>query len=341
MQTIYREGYGPAEDLRVVEAPVPLPGKGEVCIRVHATTVNRTDCGVLLGEPYIFRFFVGWPRPRHSATGTDFAGVVHAVGSGVSHLRPGDRVFGFNDHGCGSHAQYMVCAANGNVEAMPPAIGFAEAAASAEGAHYALNMLLHAVPKLRTDVALAQGMAAMRLPEQLDLRGLNVLVNGATGAIGSAAVQLLRHFGSRVVAVCATPHLDTVAGLGAHGVIDYTATSIAHCGETFDMVVDAVGKSDFGTCAPLLKEGGVYLSSELGPGNENLYLPMLTALRGGKRVVFPFPHDIPRTLRLMAQLLAEGSFRPLMDRTCTLEGLPEAFRYVASGQKVGNVVLEP
>jgi NADPH:quinone reductase-like Zn-dependent oxidoreductase len=83
MQTIYREGYGPAEDLRVVEAPVPVPGKGEVCIRVHATTVNRTDCGVLLGEPYIFRFFVGWPRPRHSATGTDFAGVVHTVGSGV------------------------------------------------------------------------------------------------------------------------------------------------------------------------------------------------------------------------------------------------------------------
>lgn len=334
MLTSHRVDYCPPEKLRIQEAPLPLPQRGEVRVKVHSTTVNRTDCGVLGGEPYIFRFFVGWPRPRHTATGTDFAGVVDAVGEGVGNLHVGDRVFGFHDHGMGSHAQYMLCRADGHVHPIPEGIGYAEAAASTEGAHYALNMLLHAA---RT---LYPGNGATT-PENLRLDGLNVMVYGATGAIGSAAVQLLRHFGCRVVAVCATPHLETVVRLGAHRVLDYTTTDFTRCGEVFSMVVDAVGKSDFTTCTPLLKEKGIYLSSELGPGGENLYLPLVTSLIGGRQVVFPIPSDIPRTMRLMASLLASGRFHPLLDRTYPLSGLADAFRYVASGQKVGNVIIDP
>ena len=169
--------------------------------------------------------------------------------------------------------------------------------------------------------------------------GKRALVNGATGAIGSAAVQLLKHHGVQVTAVCATPQLALVRSLGADRVIDFLVDDFTKDDARYDFVLDAVGKSNFGACKPLLNSNGIYVSSELGPGSENLYLPLLTALRGGKKVRFPFPLDIKGSLSKVRALVEQGKFRPVMDRSYPLAQIREAFTYAASGQKIGNVIL--
>jgi NADPH:quinone reductase-like Zn-dependent oxidoreductase len=317
MKAAFRTRYGGPEVLEVKEVPKPEPRAGEVLVRVRAATVSRTDCGALWGAPFVYRFFVGWPRPRHTATGSDFAGEVEAVGEGVTAFRGGDRVWGFDDNSAGTHAQYVSFPAGKAIATIPAGIDYAEAAASAEGAHYALNFLrtVPAVP------------------------GRRALVNGATGAIGSSAVQLLKQRGVHVTATCATPHLARVQALGADRVIDYLKEDFTKEDTRYDFVLDAVGKSTFGACKPILAPGGRYASSELGPRAENLYLALLTPLLRGKRVMFPFPLDIKGSLALVRSLLEQGRFRPLMDRSYRLEEIREAFTYVASGQKIGNVVL--
>lgn len=319
MKTAYRTAYGPPEVLSVREVPVPEPRQGEILVRVHATTVNRTDCGALWGKPYIFRFFVGWPRPREVATGTDFAGEVVAVGAGVMRFAVGDRVMGFNDNNLGSHAEYLRISERQPIIRIPEGVSFENAAASMEGAHYARNFIDRA--------ALKPGDA--------------VLVNGATGAIGSAAIVLLKQAGASVTAVCAEPHLDAVAALGADRVLDYTRAPFTEQlrGENFAFVFDAVGKSRFSTCRPLLTDTGAYVSSELGPRGENIFLALAAPAMRGPKVRFPIPMDIPRTLALIAPLLAQGVYKPLIDRRYPLEDIRQAFAYVASGQKIGNVLL--
>ena len=298
---------------------MPEPGPGEVLVRVHATTVNRTDCGGLWGKPFVYRFFVGLPRPRRTATGTDFAGEVAGVGRDVTAFQVGDRVWGFDDNCAGTHAEYVTFPARKAIATIPAGIDYAQAVASAEGAHYALNAL-------------------RKVPAEA---GRQALVNGATGAIGSAAVQLLKHQGVHVTAVCATPHVALVKSLGAERVIDYLNQDFTKDDARYDFVLDAVGKSTFGACKTILKPGGVYLSSELGPGAENLYLALLAPLFGRKRkrVLFPIPVDIKASLTRMREMVEQGTFRPVIDRTYRLDDIREAFSYVASGQKIGNVIL--
>jgi NADPH:quinone reductase-like Zn-dependent oxidoreductase len=320
MKTSYRAGYGPPAALHVREVPIPEPGAGEILVRVHAATVNRTDCGALWGKPYVFRFFVGWPRPRVIATGTDFAGEVVAIGPGATRFAVGARVMGFDDNNLGSHAQYLCVSEQRAIAVIPDGVSFDIAAASMEGAHYARNF---------TDSVPLQP-------------GDDVLVHGATGAIGSAAVALLKHAGARVTAICAEPQRAAVVALGADRVLDYTATPFVEQlkGETFAFVFDAVGKSSFAACRPLLRDAGVYLSSELGDWAQNPILALLAPLMSGPTVRFPIPADIPRTLALIAPLLARGTYTPLIDRRYTLDEIREAFSYVASGQKIGNVLLD-
>ena len=319
MKAAFRTGYGPPDVLDVTDVPMPEPARGEVLVRVRATTVNRTDCGALWGEPFVFRFFTGLPTPSHTATGSDFAGDVEAVGKDVTAFRVGDRVWGFDDNCAGTHAEYVTFSARKAIATIPPGIDYAEAVASAEGAHYAINFLRMVRPGA----------------------GRQVLVNGATGAIGSAAVQLLKHHGVHVTAVCATPHLALVTSLGADRVIDYLTQDFTKEDAQYDVVLDAVGKSTFGACKPILKPRGVYISSELGPGGENVYLALLAPLlgRNKKRVLFPFPLDIKGSLARMRDLLDQNKFRPVIDRTYRLDAIREAFTYVASGQKIGNVIL--
>jgi NADPH:quinone reductase-like Zn-dependent oxidoreductase len=308
--------------LRIAEVPTPEPGDQDLVVRVHATTVNRTDCGALAGAPYVFRFFVGWPSPRHVTTGTDFAGEVTAVGRGVSRFKVGDRVMGFDDNNLGSHAEYVRVPKGRAVVKIPEGVSYEEAAASMEGAHYARNFL-RVVPLQAGDP---------------------VLVYGATGAIGSAALALLKAADAQITAVCASPHLDMIQRLGAHRVIDYTTRPFVEQlrGERFAFVFDAVGKSTFGVCRALLRDDGAYVSSELGPWGQNLFYALLAPLMRGPKVRFPLPIDIPRSLELVTSLLASGNYRPLIDpNRYTLEGIRDAFAYVASGQKLGNVLLLP
>jgi len=316
MKAVIRNKYGPPEILSIQEVNIPTPKENELLIRVYSTTVNRTDCGVLWGKPFVFRFFTGLWKPRHASTGTDFAGVVEAIGKNVTQFKVGERVFGFNDHGCGSHAQYITIAANNNIITIPDTISFDEAAAAPEGAHYAWNYIRKT--KMKT--------------------GDKVLVYGATGAIGSAAVQLLKHIGAHVTAVCNTKNVALIQSLAPDRVFDYETEDFTNGGEQYHFILDAVGKSNFGICKKILKPGGLYMSSELGPGNENLYLP-LTTRWSKKRMVFPVPTDIKATLKLVKELLDNGKFKPIIDRHYPMEKIAEAFTYVNSGQKTGSVIL--
>jgi NADPH:quinone reductase-like Zn-dependent oxidoreductase len=200
---------------------------------------------------------------------------------------------------------------------MPAKVTYEEAAPSTEGSHYALSLIRKA--KIRS--------------------GQDVLVNGATGAIGSAAVQLLKHLGANVTAVCASEHLELVKGLGADRVIDYTAQDFTKDPQTYDVVLDAVGKSSFGRCKRLLKPGGIYLSSDLGPLSQNPILALITPLVGGKRVMFPIPKDDQEMARYLKGLLESGAFKPVIDRRYRLDQIVEAYTYVETGQKIGNVVI--
>ncbi len=307
------------------DVPTPEPRKGELRVRVRVATVNRTDCGGLRGQPFIYRFFVGFPRPRFVATGTDFAGDVEAVGEEVSRFAVGDRIFGFDDKSLGTHAEIACLSEKKSLTRIPDDVSYENAVASAEGAHYARNFL--------NKIPLA--------PDQ------HVLVIGGTGAIGSAAIQLLRHQGVRTTAICLGPHVAEVLALGAERVIDQGSDDFVQVlfseGATFDHVLDAVGKSRFTVCRPLMKTRGRYLSSELGPRAENVYLalagPFYSPFLSGRRVIFPFPLDCQGSLDAMAGLLAEGAFRPLIDRSYAIEEIQDAFRHVESGAKLGNVIL--
>jgi NADPH:quinone reductase-like Zn-dependent oxidoreductase len=242
-----------------------------VLVRVHVTTVNRTDCGFRAAKPFVVRFFSGLISPRMTVLGTEFAGVVEAVGRGVTSFEVGDDVFGFSEGRFGAHAEYLSIPEDGSLATMPANVTYEEAAPSTEGSHYALSLIRKA--KIRS--------------------GQAVLVNGATGAIGSAAVQLLKSGGAIVTAVCDTENVELVRGLGADRVIDYTAEDFTKDDQTYDVVLDAVGKSSFGRCKRLLRPGGIYLSTDLGPLSLNPILALITPLFGGRTVMFPIPpkHD--------------------------------------------------
>lgn len=319
MRSVFRSRYGPPDVLEVREVPTPVPGPEQVLVRVCAATVSRTDCGGLWGAPFVYRFFCGLRRPRHIATGCDFAGEVAAVGRDVTTFRVGDRVWGFDDNSAGTHAEYVAYPVRRAIRRMPAGVDYAHAVACIEGAHYAINFL--------RKVPAEPGSAA--------------LVNGATGAIGWAVVQLLVRAGVRVTAVCATPQVALVRSLGPTRVIDYLKEDFTAGDDRYDVVVDAVGKSTFGRCRRILKPRGRYVSSELGPRAENLYLSVLTPPLGGKSVRFPLPVNIDASLAHMTTLVEEGHFRPLIDRTYHLDEIRDAFTYVASGQKLGNVILQP
>jgi NADPH:quinone reductase-like Zn-dependent oxidoreductase len=317
MRAAVRTSYGPPDVVRTAEVAKPTPKDNQVLVKVHATTVNRTDCGFRAGRPFFVRLLTGLPRPRVTVLGSEFAGEVEAVGPGVTSFQVGDRVFGFKGLPFGAHAQYMAIPQDGFLATMPAHLSFEEAAPSTEGSHYALSFIRKA--KVRS--------------------GQDVLVNGATGAIGSAAVQLLKHLGAKVTATCGTEHLELVKGLGADRVIDYTAQDFTRDNQRYDVVLDAVGKSSFLRSRRLLKPRGVYLSSEFGPLAQNLVLALIAPLRRGRKVMMNLGRDDPRMARYFQEVLESGAFRPLVDRRYRLEEIAEAYQYVETGQKIGNVVI--
>ena len=318
MKAAIHTKYGPPEVVKIMEVPKPTPKSNEVLIRVYTSTVNRTDSGFRSAEYFISRFWSGLFRPKYQTLGCEFAGVIEEVGSEVTLFKKGDKVFGFDDVTFGGHAEYLTISENKAIETIPENMTFDQAAPISEGAHYALC-----------------NIRASKITKQQ-----NAMVYGATGAIGSAAVQILKYLGITVTAVCNTKNVELVKSLGADRVIDYQTQDFTQSNEKYHFIFDAVGKSSFGECKPLLTEKGIYVSTELGKNAENVYLALLTPMFKGKRVIFPIPTIDKQILNFIKNMVTEGKFRAVIDREFCLEQIVDAYKYVETGQKTGNVILK-
>jgi NADPH:quinone reductase-like Zn-dependent oxidoreductase len=317
MKAAVYEKYGPPEVVRVKEIAIPQPKGNELLIKVYASTVNRTDCGFRSAEYFVSRFFSGLFKPKFPVLGCEFAGIVEETGTEVTKFKKGDRVFGFNDETFGGHAEYMVISENKALATIPDSISYEDAAPITEGSHYALESIRAAKVKA----------------------GDTVMVYGATGAIGSAAIQLLKHLGAHVTAVCNTKNVGLIKSLGPDIVIDYQTEDFTKTDIKFSFIFDAVGKSSFKECKPLLTEKGIYISTELGKNGENIWLALTTPLSGGKKVLFPLPGISQDDVKYLKFLVESGEFRPVIERHYNLDDIVDAYKYVETGQKTGNIII--
>ncbi|MGA8426836.1 MAG: NAD(P)-dependent alcohol dehydrogenase [Candidatus Dormiibacterota bacterium] len=315
MRAVVHDRYGPPEVLRLEDVERPVPKDDEVLVRIHATTVSRTDCALRGGEPFMSRLVTGLMRPKRKILGSDLAGEVDQVGAAVTEFEVGDHVFGINPWKFGAHAEFLCMRANAALAQMPASMSFEDAAAVCDGAILALNCLRPA-----------------------DLRnGQRILIYGASGSIGTAGVQLARHFGADVTAVCNTKNVELARSLGADEVIDYTQEDFTQNGQSYDAILDAVGNLSFKRCRGSLKRGGVYLATD---GLRNLVLTLWTTRVGDKRVRFSIPPRFNKEdVVLLRELIEAGKYRAVIDRRYPLEQVVEANRYVETKQKTGNVVL--
>jgi NADPH:quinone reductase-like Zn-dependent oxidoreductase len=317
MRAAVNTRYGSPEVVEIRDVPKPRPAPDEVLVRVGASTVSRTDCGYLRAHPFFMRALTGLRRPKSTILGMDFAGEVEAVGAAVRSFAPGDRVFGLTPGDHGGHAEYVCVPEDGATAIMPSGLRFFEAVVC-EGALYANTNL--------------QGFGLRP--------GHTILIYGASGAIGVAAVQLAKSYGAEVTAVVATQHLDLARSLGADQVIDYTAQDFTKIGQTFDFVFDAVGKASYLRLRGLLKPGGSFTATDLGPHDENLFLLMWSGIARNKRIIFPLPKSSKALVEFVKARMEAGEFRAVVDRRYPLEQIRDAYRYVESGRKTGIVVID-
>jgi NADPH:quinone reductase-like Zn-dependent oxidoreductase len=318
MRAIFHTQYGAPEILQLKEVPKPVPAEDEVLVKIHASTVNRTDCGFRRPDYFIIRLFNGMFSPKIKIMGSEFSGTVESIGKKVSGFKTGDEVFGLSTKNFGAHAEYMTIAESGSIAIKPSNFSFEEAAAVCDGL-----MLANAYLK------------------DLDYtKPQKILINGASGSIGTAGVQLAKYFGAYVTAVCNTKSLDLVRSLGADAVIDYTKTDFTLAGNDFDFIFDAVGKSSFFKCQKLLKPKGVYVSTEFGYLAQNVFLTLLTPIGGGKRVKFPIATDSKEDIQFFKTLIESGKYQAVIDRKYPMSEIVVATRYVETGEKRGNVVIE-
>ena len=309
MKAVVYQRYGPPEVLQVRDVPRPEPDANEVLVHVHASTVTRTDCGVRSARPFFARLFTGLLRPKQPIAGMEFAGEVASVGKAVTAFAPGDRVFGVRS---GANAEYVSVRERGAIARMPAGLSFEQAAAVADGGCSALSTLRQA-----------------RLQA-----GQRVVVYGASGSIGTAAVQVAKHQGAHVTAVCGPNALDLARSLGADAVVDYTREDYAARGEKYDLVYDAVGKSSYRRCRRALNRDGLYMTMD---GGFLWHAPLLALV--SKRVKLGVARYRQEDVKTLATMIEAGAYQPVIDRTYPLDEALEATRYVETGQKTGNVVL--
>jgi NADPH:quinone reductase-like Zn-dependent oxidoreductase len=322
MKAVVYDRYGPPDVLRLEDVERPIPKEDEVLVKIRATTVTRSDIHTREANrrsglvPYFLsRLVFGLRRPRQRILGREFAGEVGAVGAAVSDFAVGDHVFGLTGLRFGAHAEFISVPASARIEHMPAGMSFEEAAPICDGALNALMCL-----------------------KQADLRaGRRILIYGASGAIGTAGVQLAKFFGADVTAVTSTKNLELVRSLGANRVIDYTKEDFTKNGQTYNVIFDAVGKHSFRRCRGSMEPGGIYLPTD---GPANLIWALMPSRKGAKRVVFQIPPRQPKEdVRFLKKLIEEGKYRPVIDRCYPLEDVIEATRYVETERKTGNVVL--
>ena len=316
MRASVHDRYGPPDVQRIEEVARPVPKDDEVLVKIHATTVTRSDTGIRAATPVLIRLFFGLRRPKQRILGTELAGEIEAIGTAVTKFAVGDQVFGStSSFQSGAHAEFIAMRETAPLALKPAGMTFEEAAAVTDGAVLAL-MCLEA--------------ASIH-------KGQKMLIYGASGAIGTAGVQLAKYFEADVTAVCNTTNVELVRSLGADRVIDYTQEDFTKSGETYDVIFDAVGKHSFMRSKGSLKPGGVYVATD---GFRNFFLALWTARFGDKKAIFPIPpHYTQENVLFIKKVIEAGRFRAVIDRSYPLEEVVEATRYVETQQKTGNVVL--
>ncbi len=315
MRAVVYDRYGPPDVQRLEDVERPVPNEDEVLVKIHATTVTQTDCGWRSAKPFFVRAFIGLRGPKKRILGMELAGEIEAVGAAVTKFEVGDQVFGVK--GFGAHAEFVCMPESAPLGHKPAGMTFEEAAAVCDGACSALSCLRGA-----------------------DLReGRSILIYGASGSIGTAAVQLAKYFGAHVTAVCNTKSFEVVRSLGPDEIVDYLHEDFTKNGKTYDVIFDAVGKHSFRRCRRSLKPGGIYLETDLGFMWHVPMLALLTRRIGDKKVTLGIARYRKQDVLFLKELIETGKYRAVIDRSYPLEEVVEATRYVETEQKTGNVVL--
>jgi NADPH2:quinone reductase len=323
MKAIVYTDYGPPDVLQLKEVEKPAPKNNEVLIKVHATTVTHAEGMARRADSLMSRIFLGFRKPRKKILGMELAGEIESLGKDVRRFQKGDQVYGFTGFGLGAYAEYTCLPEKGSLAIKPANLTYAEAASIVDGGTTALFFL-------RDEGNIQSGQ--------------KVLVYGASGSIGTYAVQLAKYFGAEVTGVCSTANVQLVKSLGTDQVIDYTKEDFATNGETYDIIFDTVGKSSFSHCKNSLKENGRYL---LTTGGLNFYLLVfwnlirdrLPGRQTGKRIVCALSIEKKDALTFLRELIEAGRIKPVIDRCYPLEQIVEAHQYVDKGHKKGNVVI--
>jgi len=328
MKAIVYTEYGSPDVLHLTEVAKPAPKDNEVLIRIHATPVNFGD---LLARnfksvtprqfnmPFFFwlpaRLAFGFRKPKKNILGSEFAGEVEAVGAAVTRFKPGDQVFGYRGQSMGAYAEYLCMPEDGVLAIKPANMTYAEAAAVPYGALTALSLL-----------------------RKVNVQsGQQVLINGASGGIGSAAVQLAKYFGAEVTGVCGTPRLEFVKALGADKVIDNTQQDFTRNGATYDLIFDILGKSSLTRGKRSLRPNGRYLLASFKL--KQLIQMLLTSIKGGQKVICALSSEKAADLTFIKELIEAGKYKAIIDKRYPLAQTAEAHRYAESGQKQGSVVI--
>ena len=322
MKAIVYTQYGAPEVLQFKEFAKPTPRGDEVLIRIDATTVTATECTFRRGDPFISRLYTGLTRPKNTILGEELAGEIEAVGKDVTQFNAGDQVFGSAGASFGAYAEYICLPQESAALAIKPAsITYQEAAATVDGG-------LTALPFLKDKGHIRSGH--------------KVLINGASGSVGTAAVQLAKYFGAEVTGVCSTTNIDLVRSLGADQVIDYTQADFTNSGETYDIIFDTVGKTSFSRCKRSLKQRGIYLQAA---ATLTIFPHMVwTSMIGSKKAMMAATGLRPvserrKDLIFLTELIEVGALKPVVDRVYPLEQIADAHRYVDTVRKKGNVVI--
>ena len=316
MKAIVCTEYGPPGVLHLADVEKPVPKDNEILIRIRATAVSSGDIRLRKPDPFAVRFMFGLFRPKFPIPGVVLAGEIESVGKDVDIFRPGDKVFGSAGMTLGTYAEYVCLPQRATLAAMPDGLSFEEAASIPFGGTTALSFL-------------RKGNIAS---------GQKVLIYGASGAVGTSAVQIAGHFGADVTGVCSTANIDLVKSLGAGNVIDYTTTAIAESGDKYDIILDTIGKSPFAECVRSLKEDGRYLRVvHMDPSV--VLRGIWTSLSSKKKVIGGVITETAEDMAFLADMIRTKSLKPVIDRTYALDQIPDAHAYVEKGHKKGNVVI--
>ena len=321
MKAVSYKKYGSPEVIEIKEAEQPVVGDDDILVRIHGTVVSPPDCAQRMGKPFLIRFFSGFFKPK-DIPGDAFAGEIVELGKNVASFKIGDRIYGASDAVGGAHAEYKSVSQYGSIAKVPEGMSYGDAAAISEG-------VLTALPFIRDNGRISKGKS--------------ILINGASGSVGSDAVQLASYFDAEVTGVCSTKNVELVKSLGADHVIDYTKEDFTKTGKTYDIIFDAIGKNSFSKSKKALKPDGVYMTTV--PSFAIMLQMLQTTKSKKKKAVFAATGLRPaaakiKDLLFLNKLIEEDRIKPIIDKTYSLENIAEAHAYVDKGHKVGNVIID-